>query len=79
MAKTNHTGNEIDAVGMIIELRMLLGGRSMAQCGREWGVDRREISAVIRGRQRPGDRLLAVMGLEAREEKRLVYIRVNRR
>lgn len=60
---------------MIAELRLLVGGRPLRQCQSDWDVDFREISAVLREKQYPGERLLAVMGL--REDSDVRYIRIN--
>ncbi len=58
---------------MIAELQVRRGGRSLRKCEAEWGVDFREISAVIKGDQFPGERLLEIMGL--REESEIMYVR----
>jgi hypothetical protein len=60
---------------MIAELRGIIGNRSLRQCQAEWGVDFREISAVLRARQNPGERLLALMGLRA--DTSVHYVRVG--
>ena len=44
-------------------LRALRGGRTLEKWGREWGVDFRELSAVMKDRRRPGKKLLSKMGL----------------
>lgn len=60
---------------MMAELRMRLSssGKSMRQCGAEWGVDFREINAVMKKKQYPGEKLLEVLGL--REESAVMYVR----
>jgi len=60
---------------MIAELLILVGGRSMRKCAAEWGVDYREIHAVLKAKQYPGDRLLQVLGL--REISDVMYTRVR--
>ena len=57
-----------------LQLRVRGSGKSMRQLGAEWGVDFREISAVLKGKQYPGDRLLEILGL--REESDVMYVRV---
>ena len=61
---------------MMAEVRMLVAnsGKSMRQCGVEWGVDFHEISAVLKELQYPGERLLEILGL--REESDVMYVRV---
>lgn len=61
---------------MIAELRVLIAGRSMRKCAAEWGVDFREISAVLKEDQYPGERLLEMMGL--REESSVMYVRYSK-
>ncbi len=58
---------------MIAELQARRGGRSLRKCAYEWGVDFREIGAVINKDQFPGERLLEIMGL--REESEIMYVR----
>ncbi len=60
---------------MIAELRIRIAGKSIRKWGDEWVVDFREISAVLRGKQYPGERLLEIMRL--REESDVRYVRVN--
>lgn len=57
-----------------LQLRVANSGKSMRQCGIEWGVDFREISAVLKGKQYPGESLLGILGL--REESDVMYVRV---
>jgi len=45
-------------------VRVRKGNRRLEDCAREWGVDFREISKVMRGGMYPSDRLLRVLGLE---------------
>ena len=45
-----------------------IGGRSMMECAREWGVDFREIDKVRRAKQYPGAELCKVLGLEMGEK-----------
>lgn len=61
---------------MVAELRLLMGGRSFRKCDADWGVDYREIHAVVNERQYPGEKLLAVLGL--REECTHKWRRVER-
>lgn len=56
-----------------LQLRVRGSGKSMRQLGAEWGVDFREIDAVMREKQYPGEKLLEVLGL--REESAIMYVR----
>lgn len=52
------------------ELRALCKGRQYVDVGREVGVSGGFIGAVLRGRKKPGPKLLAHLGLEAFESYR---------
>ena len=56
-------------------LRALRGDRTLVECAEEWGVNFREISKVLKGRQYPGEKLQLRLGL--REELVYVYRRMR--
>lgn len=49
---------------MIQLLTRLMAGHGPRQCGRDWDVDFREISKVLKGQMYPGERLMQQMGIE---------------